>query len=62
MKKVHLTFTIEETNTVLQALLELPGKIGNPISENIVKQAREEEQAEKDKEKEEQAMNDPTDV
>jgi hypothetical protein len=36
----NLQLTLEETNAVLAALQELPGKICNPLSEKIKTQAQ----------------------
>jgi hypothetical protein len=36
-----LKLTVEEANTLLQALQELPAKVSNPLSNKLVKQAQE---------------------
>lgn len=43
MQAISFTFTdlsLEETNAILAALQELPGKICNPISEKLKQQAQ----------------------
>lgn len=53
-QETNPTFTIEldlnETNAVLAGLQELPGKVCNPVSEKIRKQAQEQLQAMKPEE------------
>lgn len=39
--KINLTLTIEEANTVLAALQELPAKTCNPLTQKIHAQANE---------------------
>jgi len=36
-----LTLTVEEANTILSALQELPAKVSNPLTNKLVKQAQE---------------------
>jgi hypothetical protein len=35
-----LTLTVEEANTILAALQELPAKVSNPLTNKLVKQAQ----------------------
>jgi hypothetical protein len=39
-KELTFTFTVQEANTLLAALQELPAKIANPLSNKIQKQAQ----------------------
>jgi hypothetical protein len=39
LTELTFTFTIEEANSILAGLQELPGKICNPLSAKIQKQA-----------------------
>jgi hypothetical protein len=41
MIDLTFTLTLDEANTVLQGLLELPAKICNPLSNKIKQQAQE---------------------
>jgi hypothetical protein len=38
---VTFTVTVEEVNTILASLQELPAKIANPLTQKILKQAKE---------------------
>jgi hypothetical protein len=38
---VTLTLSIEEVNTILSGLQELPAKVSNPLTNKLVKQAQE---------------------
>jgi hypothetical protein len=41
MIDLTFTLTIDEANTILQGLLELPAKVCNPLSNKIKQQAQE---------------------
>jgi len=38
--ELKLTLTIEEVNTILSALQEVPAKVCNPLSQKLVDQAK----------------------
>jgi hypothetical protein len=38
---INLKLTIEEANTILAGLQELPAKVSNPLTNKLVKQAQE---------------------
>jgi hypothetical protein len=40
-KTITLELTVEEANTVLAGLQELPAKTANPLTQKILKQAQE---------------------
>lgn len=39
-KELNFTFTIQEANTLLAALQELPAKVANPLTAKIQQQAQ----------------------